>query len=102
MFKILFKVLFATLKAIATIVLTPINQLVVNYFPSVAILINNFNSFLNTYVVQNLGFFGNLIPPVTKNIILFYLAYLILRFVAVLNVHLIMKVFHIIKNIKVW
>lgn len=102
MIKIIFEGLFNILSSIATIILTPLNSLIINNFPDVAILINRFNEFLNTYLVSNLGFFGSLLPPKTRALILFYLTYLTIRFVIVLNAHLLLKIFKIIKNIKVW
>lgn len=102
MIKIFFDGLFNILSSIASIVLTPLNSLVIDNFPDIAILINRFNEFLNTYLVSNLGFFGSLVPPKTRTLILFYLTYLTIRFVVVLNAHLILKIFKIIKNIKVW
>lgn len=102
MIKILFDTIFAVLTSVANIILTPLNTLIINNFPQTAILINRFNEFMTTYIGSNLGFFGSLLPPKTKAVILFYLSYLIIRYIVVLNAHLILKVFRIIKNIKVW
>lgn len=102
MFSVLFKVLFNIIISIGNIVLTPINNIVVNNFPTVAILINRFNTFINTYIGNGLAFFGALIPPICKEILIFYLGYLVIRFIIVLNIHILMVIFRIIKNIKIW
>lgn len=102
MFNIFFKVLFKIIVSIGNIVFQPINYIVVNNFPTVAILINRFNSFINTYIGNPLAFFGALIPPICKQILLFYLAYLVIRLIIAINIHIVMTIFHIIKNIKIW
>lgn len=102
MFTVLFNVLFKVIGAIANVVLLPINTIVATLLPDFTQLIYHFTTFVNTYITSTLSFFFYLLPPKTKYVIVFYLAYLPIRYLVVLNVHLILKVFHFIKNIKIW
>lgn len=102
MAKALFNVLFGVIKTILNIGLSPINLLVVNLFPDFSSIISNFNSFVSTYVGSMIGYFSNLLPPITKNIIIIYLTFLISYYTISYTAHAIIKIFKIIQRIKFW
>ena len=102
MAKALFNVLFNVIKTILNIGLAPINLLVVNLFPDFSNLISNFNSVVSTYIGGGIGYFSALLPPITKNIILLYLTFLISYYTITYSAHAIIKIFKIIQRIKFW
>ena len=93
---------FNMLVAIVNIFATPINTYVINHFPDFAIVVNNFNTFINTYVGNTLAWFGALLPPITRSLLIFYLGYLLVRFLMVLVVHSVLMIIQMLKNIKFW
>lgn len=54
------------LSYVINIVLTPINALISNLFPSMANAIATFNTFVNTYVGGSLSYFFSLLPPIFR------------------------------------
>ena len=99
---VFFNVLFKIIGVIANIALFPMNTIISTLFPNFTQLIYDFTQFVNTYITTSLSYFFYMLPPKTKYVIAFYLAYLPIRYIAVLNFHLILKVFRFIKNIKIW
>ena len=102
MAKAIFKVFLKFIKSIVDIFLTPINLLVVNLFPDLSSLINTFNSTVSNVIGSTLGWFAHLLPPTTKSIVLLYLAILVAYYTITITVHGIIKVIHIIKQLKIW
>lgn len=102
MAKIIFKVLFNIMKTLAQGLLLPINAIVANAFPSFSELISTFNYVLNNYLGRGLSYFFNILPVHTRHLILLYLTILITYYTISFTVHAILKVFTILKNIKVW
>lgn len=100
--KAIFTVLFKLIKSIADIILAPINLLVVNLIPDVSSLIGTFNTAVSRLLGTNLAFFAHLLPPITKNVILIYLGFLITFYTVVITAHAVLKVINIIKAIKIW
>lgn len=99
---IIFVLLMKFITAIANFFLAPINAIVVNLFPDFTDMINHFESLVNTYITPGLSWFFHILPPHTQSIILFYIDLLILLYTAVLSIHVVLKVIHILKNVKVW
>ena len=102
MAKAIFKVLLKFIKSVVDLILSPINLLVVNLFPNLSNLLNTFNSSVSSVLGSSLGWFAHLLPPTTKSIVLFYLGILISYYTVTVTVHGIIKVIHIIKQIKIW
>lgn len=98
----LFNVLFKIIGTIVGIFTAPINLLLINLFPDFTNLISNFNSSVSRIVGGGLAFFSSLLPPITKATILIYLGVVISYYTIAINIHLILKVVKIIKNIKIW
>lgn len=98
----IFNVFFKIIGTIVDIFTAPISLLLVNFFPDFAQVISNFNTAITTYIGGTLAYFSSLLPPITRGTILIYLGVVIAYYTIVLNVHLILKVITIIKNIKFW
>lgn len=98
----LFNVLFKIIGTIAGIFTAPINAILVTFFPEFAQVISNFNNGVTTLVGGSLSYFSHLLPPITKATILIYLGILVAYYTIVVNIHIILKVIKIIKNIKIW
>lgn len=102
MFKVFFKIFFGVITTIANIILLPINAIVNNMFPDFSIYIQQFTQGVTTIFTDSMGYFGHLLPPITKNLILLYLSILLVYYTVSISVHAILKVIHVIKAIKIW
>lgn len=102
MFKILFEVLFSVIVSIVNIVLSPINALVSNLFPGFATMISSFNYVLNNIIGDGVSYFFSILPPNCRGFIILYLTFLISYYTISISVHGFIKVYAIIKNIKIW
>lgn len=98
----LFNVLFKIIGTIVGIFTAPINLILINFFPDFTTVIANFNNAVTTLIGGGLGFFSEILPPITRATILFYLGVVISYYVIAVNLHLILKVITIIKNLKIW
>lgn len=98
----LFTGLFKLIKTIVDVLLMPLNVVFAALLPDVTSVINNFNNAVTTLVGSNLSYFSSMLPPITRATILFYFLVLIGYYGASFTIHIIMKVFIIIKKIKIW
>ena len=98
----LFNVLFKIIGTIVGVFTAPINLLLISFFPDFATIISQFNQSVTVLLGGGLAWFSQLIPPISRSVILLYLGLLISYHILALNVHLILKVITIIKNIKIW
>ena len=69
MIKALLNGILGLAKKLIVIVLTPINVLISNLFPSVASGISTFNNFVNTYIGNSLSYFFSMLPPLFRLVI---------------------------------
>lgn len=102
MAKAIFTVFFKIIKAMANVILAPVNLLVANLFPNFGALITAFNQGVNMYLGNGLAFFLNFLPPSSRNLILLWVLFLISYYSISLSIHAILKVYKLIKQIKIW
>lgn len=84
------------------LVLTPVNLIVDNLFPSVAGLINVFTEFIQNYLGGGISYFAQFIPPITRGVISFWLVFLIAYYGVVWGYTLIIKLWNLIQKLKFW
>ena len=102
MAKALFSVLFKVIKSIATLVLTPVNLLVSNLFPDLSNLISTFNNSVTLVITGSMNYFFHILPPLCRGFVLLWITLLIAFYTVSFTLHAILKVYTIIKNIKIW
>ncbi len=102
MAKAIFNVLFKVIKGVIDTVLAPINLLVSTMFPDLSSILSLFNSACEQLIGPALGWFSHLLPPNTRSLILLYFAILIGYYTVTYSVHLVIKVIHLIKRVKIW
>lgn len=102
MFRIFINGLFILIKRLTNLFLFPINAIVYSVFPDFTSYVNNFTSWVNSYVGNGFGFFSYLLPPNARALITFYLGLLVILYTTTFTVHLLIKTITIIKNIKIW
>lgn len=102
MAKAIFGALFKIIKGVANIVLLPINALVSNLLPDLSALISTFNTAVTTFFTGGLNYFFHILPPHCRTFVLLWLTLLIAFYTFSITAHFILKVYTIIKNIKIW
>lgn len=90
------------LMKVIDIVLTPLNLLFENLFPSASDLIGTFNTFVSTYIGGSLSFFFSLLPPLFRHLIVLFLTFTIAYYGVYYTYIGIKKIFDIIQKIKLW
>lgn len=98
----IFNVLFNFISLLANTLLAPINGLVNTLIPNVSSAITSFNEVITLLGGNAIDYIIHLIPPVTLSIIKIYLTFLITYYTISISIHAILKVWTIIKNIKIW
>lgn len=87
------------------ICVAPIDTIVSTLFPGLGNWVNEFN-YLLTGLAQSCGSYAAyvfyIIPSEIDDVLLFYVVILIFVYSASLAIHAVLKIFTIIKNIKVW
>ena len=81
---------------------TPVNALVNGAFPDFSLMVNKFTASINTFLGTSLAYFFNILPPTTRTVIQTYLALLVVYYTISISLHAILKVYTIIRNIKIW
>lgn len=99
---IIFTLLMKFIVTIVNFILLPINALVVNALPSFTDKINYFESLVGRFVSPTLSWFFNILPPYSRSLIIFYLELLVILYTITIGIHLVLKVIHLIRNIKIW
>lgn len=102
MARAIFKVFFDVIVALTNVILTPINAIVSTLFPDLSSVIARFNYAISNYLGSGLAWFWSIIPTNCKSLIILYLTILISYYTISISVHAILKVYTIIKNIKIW
>lgn len=102
MAKAFFNVFLKLITNICNIVLHPINLLLTNFFPDFSNVINTFNETLTLIGGNALDYIVHLIPPTTLSVIQIYLTIVVSYYTISISIHVILKVWTIIKNIKIW
>ena len=77
MAKALMNVIMKLVTTIVDIILLPVNALIGSIFPDFSTSINNFNSFVSTYVGGTIGYFSSILPPITREVIGIWLLFLV-------------------------
>lgn len=80
----------------------PITAFVNTLFPDLSTYINSITTFINTNVTPLIAYFGNMLPPITKTIVLLWLGFLVIYYTAVWTYTLSVKIFNVIRKIKFW
>lgn len=100
--KVLLKVVLKLISSILSIILLPINALLVTFVPDFSTYITIFNNNIARFFGNSLAWFFSILPPITKDLIFLYLSFLIVYYSVTYTAHLIYKIFIIIKRIKFW
>ena len=102
MFKALLNGILNTIISFLNIVLTPINALFNNLFPNMATAISQFNSFVTTYIGNNLAWFWNLLPPIFRGLVGTWFTFVIAYYGIYFTYLGFMKIWNVIQKIKFW
>lgn len=89
-------------QAIINIVLTPVNLLFDNLFPDMSAAISTFNSFVQNYFGSSLAYFFSILPPIFRNLLVIWFTFVISYYGIIYTYIGIMKIWNIIKKIKIW
>ncbi len=102
MAKAIFNVLFKVISTIVNVVLYPINSLVGGLVPDLSNILTSFSETINVIGGNSLDYITHLIPPITLEVIKIYLGFIVTYYTISITVHGILKMWTIIKNIKIW
>lgn len=102
MIKGILKGILKMILAVLNIVLLPINALIENVFPSMATAIQNFTSFLNNVVGNNLVYFFHILPPIFRSLLITWFTFVIAYYGIYYTYLGILKIWDIIQKIKFW
>jgi len=100
--KALMNVIMKLVTSAINIVLIPINALLSPLFPdSLTNAISNFTNLLNN-IGGAIAWFGNLLPPTFKELLLLALGITISYYTIAWSYSLIVKIYNVIQKIKFW
>lgn len=102
MFQALFTILFDVITRLVNVILTPINLLAATLVPDLSNVISIFNVMINQYIGGGFTWFFSILPPMCRNVIVLYLTFLIGFYTISISAHAIIKVYTIIKRLKIW
>lgn len=94
MAKALMKVVMKLVTSAINLILTPVNSLITGLFPNFSYYIGQFTTFCTTYVGGSLSWFTSILPPITRNILVFWLSFLVTYYTIIWSYTLIIKIFN--------
>lgn len=102
MIKAILSGLLSMLTSIVNIFLLPINVLFENLFPDMTNSISVFNQFVNNYLGGSLSYFFSIFPPIFRNTLIIWLAFVVGYYTIHFTYTSAIKVWTIIQKIKFW
>lgn len=102
MIKAIINGLLTLLSSVISLVLTPINALVENLFPSMSNAISTFNTFVTNYVGGTLAYFFLLLPPTFRGLLVIWFTFVIAYYGVIYTYLGIKKLWQVIQKIKFW
>lgn len=82
--------------------LAPVNLIFTELFPDMTNAISTFNTFVITYLGNNLSYFFNILPSIFTRTLLVWFSFLIAYYSIYYTYNLGIKIFEIIQKIKFW
>lgn len=98
----IFTAFFNMIGGIVNMVTSPISSLVSKFVPNFASMIQQFNYFVNRFVIGGVSYFLDWIPIQTLTTLSIFVNCLVLFYGFYLSIYGILKLFKVIKNIKFW
>lgn len=102
MIKAILKGILKFCTKVIDIVLTPINLLFDNLFPSASSLISTFTTFVNDYIGGGLSYFFSILPPIFRSLLILFITFVISYYGIYYTYVGIKKIFDVIQKIKLW
>ena len=102
MIKAILNGILNALTGVVSFLLTPINSLVANLFPSMANAIATFNSFVSNYLGSNLTYFFSMFPPIFKSLLVLFITFCIGYYTVHFTYTALVKIFNVIQKVKFW
>lgn len=102
MFKALLNGILNTISSFLGLILSPINSLFNNLFPDMSNAIGTFNTFVDTYIGNNLAWFWSLFPPIFRNCLTIWFTFVVSYYGIYFSYKGIIKIWEIIQKIKFW
>lgn len=94
--------ILSILQKAVEIVLTPINLLVSNLFPSLATYITAFDNFISTFFGGGVNWFLHMLPPNFRNLLAVYFVFLIAIQGIMWSYYAITRIYEIYQKVKFW
>lgn len=96
-----FNFFYVIINSFLNIIFAPLNQMMQPIMAGIlsSEQVINFYNVMNSYVLPSVGFFVNLVPPLTWNSILIFILFYISLFSAVAFLHVGLKVLKVVKRL---
>lgn len=101
MAKALFNVIFNLLATVVQIVMFPLNLIIDNLLPDFSDKINYLTQNIPV-LFTNLSWFVNILPPMTRTILLFALNIVIVKYTIYISTHAVIKIWNLFQKLKFW
>lgn len=102
MINAIIKGILSVISKLITILLIPVNALFVNLFPDMTNAIATFNSFVSTYLGNNLSYFFSIFPPIFRTLLVLWFTFSISYYTIYYTYKGFLKIFNIIQKLKFW
>lgn len=99
MAKAIFNVFFNVLIAFANVIFLPINNIISGLVPNLSQAISNVTSGINLYLSSLLAWGFNLLPPMSRYLVIFYLGFKIMYYTISYSVYGVVWVINVIKKL---
>lgn len=95
----IFNILFGAIYGIAQLFLLPINTLISTMFPNMSEAVNHVINGINLFLGNGLMWGFNLLPPISRSLVLTYLSFLVIYYTITISVHSIIWVLNVLKKL---
>lgn len=102
MFKVLIDGLMVLIQGLISIVLAPIDAILIALFPDITSFINIYEMVIQTYIAPTVSFVYSILPPLTRSLVLLYCSFMVVLGTALISYHAFTYIYRLIQKIKFW
>lgn len=102
MFKTIMDGLMVLIQGLISLLLAPIDAILIALFPDITSFIDVYELVIQTYIAPTVSYVYAILPPLTRSLVLVYCTFMIALGTAIITYHAFTYIYRLIQKIKFW